>query len=496
LKQLEFLFEQSLYPEEIYSFKHALTRDVAYESQLQEQRSRLHAAVARALEVREAERLDEKSGLLAHHWEGAQESGEAARWHLRAAEWAGVADLQQSLAHLEKTRTLLGAEPPDDLAPLALQACSRELVYGLRLSFDMEQLEEIYAQGRALANRLGARDELALLMEAYGGATLFAGLAPEKAIAVLEEAIAIAEDSGAEEAWLAARYRHAWTHFFAVGFREGAELFGAIADDLDGRSLPPSSMLGFDFRSRIEWFCGLSEVMRGQIPSRVQEGRVVDRFADDARARGDYEAELSAYFYGGWCARLRGDLAGARARTRRALEMADESGALTYYSMLSLDLGLVEALDENWEEARVAFERAEEMSFLQPAARSGRGLAEYRLGRRERGLELSDESMEMLQDRGWHSYYDVHGYLSRIRLLLAEDPKRHRDEVEDLIQRTELLLEQKGMGAEAAQPYLARAELAEALGDVTAQRAALERARDAFLAVGATDHAARLPGLD
>ena len=83
--------------------------------------------------------------------------------------------------------------------------------------------------------------------------------------------------------------------------------------------------------------------------------------------------------------------------------------------------------------------------------------------------------------------------MSRIRLLLAEDPKRHRSEVEDLIQRMDLILERKGMAAEAAQPHLARAELAEALGDTTGQRAALEAARAAFLAVGASDHAARLP---
>jgi predicted ATPase len=77
LKDAEFVYEQALYPVVEYAFKHPLTQEVALRSQLKERRRSTHAAVARALEEVQAERLDETAALLAHHHEGAGEAGQA-----------------------------------------------------------------------------------------------------------------------------------------------------------------------------------------------------------------------------------------------------------------------------------------------------------------------------------------------------------------------------------------------------------------------------------
>ncbi len=68
LVQGEFLFEAALYPRAEYAFKHPLTHQVAYESQLAQGRARIHAAVAHAIEEVDADRLDERAALLAYHW--------------------------------------------------------------------------------------------------------------------------------------------------------------------------------------------------------------------------------------------------------------------------------------------------------------------------------------------------------------------------------------------------------------------------------------------
>ena len=47
----EFVFEKSLYPDVEYAFKHPLTHQTAYESQLSERRARTHGAVAAAMEA-------------------------------------------------------------------------------------------------------------------------------------------------------------------------------------------------------------------------------------------------------------------------------------------------------------------------------------------------------------------------------------------------------------------------------------------------------------
>jgi class 3 adenylate cyclase len=68
-----------------YAFKHPLTQEVAYGSQLQETRARQHEAVARALEVVHADRLGEHAALLAHHWAAADKRYQAMQWRRRAA---------------------------------------------------------------------------------------------------------------------------------------------------------------------------------------------------------------------------------------------------------------------------------------------------------------------------------------------------------------------------------------------------------------------------
>ena len=85
LQEAEFIHEVMPYPAPQYAFKHPLTREVAYQSQLGERRARLHAAVAAALENLRADRLGEYASLIAHHWDASGMRFEAQRWRRRAA---------------------------------------------------------------------------------------------------------------------------------------------------------------------------------------------------------------------------------------------------------------------------------------------------------------------------------------------------------------------------------------------------------------------------
>jgi class 3 adenylate cyclase len=67
LQAAEFLYETRLFPEREYTFKHALTHEVAYGSLLQERRRALHARIVEALEALAGERLAEQVERLAHH---------------------------------------------------------------------------------------------------------------------------------------------------------------------------------------------------------------------------------------------------------------------------------------------------------------------------------------------------------------------------------------------------------------------------------------------
>ena len=94
MQAAEFLYETSLFPERVYTFKHALTHEVAYGSLLQERRRLLHAGIVAALEQRHADRLAEQVEPLALHafrgavWDKAVTYGQQAG--ARAAEPRGV----------------------------------------------------------------------------------------------------------------------------------------------------------------------------------------------------------------------------------------------------------------------------------------------------------------------------------------------------------------------------------------------------------------------
>src|SRR5215475_13152101 len=88
LQAAEFLYETSLFPELEYTFKHALTHEVAYGSLLQERRRVLHARIVEALEGMAGDRLTEQVERLAHHALRGQVWAKALAYFQRAGEKA------------------------------------------------------------------------------------------------------------------------------------------------------------------------------------------------------------------------------------------------------------------------------------------------------------------------------------------------------------------------------------------------------------------------
>jgi class 3 adenylate cyclase/tetratricopeptide (TPR) repeat protein len=67
LQAAEFVYEAKLFPDLEYTFKHALTHEVAYGSLLQDRRRALHARIVEAIERVYGDRLAEHIDRLAHH---------------------------------------------------------------------------------------------------------------------------------------------------------------------------------------------------------------------------------------------------------------------------------------------------------------------------------------------------------------------------------------------------------------------------------------------
>jgi class 3 adenylate cyclase len=68
LKDSELLYERGIFPQSTCIFKHALTREVVYDSILTKKKKRLHEEVGHAIEEIYSERLEEFYEMLAYHY--------------------------------------------------------------------------------------------------------------------------------------------------------------------------------------------------------------------------------------------------------------------------------------------------------------------------------------------------------------------------------------------------------------------------------------------
>jgi len=112
LKDSELLYERGIYPQSNYIFKHALTREVVYDSILAKRKKRLHEEIGNAIEELYKDNLSEYYEVLAEHYfwgENYLKGAEYSRLAGRKAEKA--ASFNDAIAHAKKRVTSLERIP-------------------------------------------------------------------------------------------------------------------------------------------------------------------------------------------------------------------------------------------------------------------------------------------------------------------------------------------------------------------------------------------------
>jgi tetratricopeptide (TPR) repeat protein len=162
LQAAEFLYETSLFPERAYTFKHALTHEVAYGGLLRERQRLLHSRIVAAIEQRDADRLADQVERLAQHalrgevWDKALAYGRQAgdKALARSASQEAVLCFEQALvavAHLPASRER--HEQAIDVRFGLRNALTQRLEYGRVLMYLREA--EVLARALSDQRRLG-----------------------------------------------------------------------------------------------------------------------------------------------------------------------------------------------------------------------------------------------------------------------------------------------------------------------------------------------------
>lgn len=148
------VFQRGVAPTADYTFKHALVQDTAYGSLLRGPRQALHARIAAAMLVREAETTERAPEIIAYHLAEAGEPDRAASWWLEAGQRAARRSANvEAMAHL--CRGLSGLKqlpetPERCRSELELQLALGPAVFSLK-GFGAPQARAAYERARTLA---------------------------------------------------------------------------------------------------------------------------------------------------------------------------------------------------------------------------------------------------------------------------------------------------------------------------------------------------------
>jgi len=113
LEHAGLLFRRGEPPEAIYSFKHVLVRDAAYESLLKSRRQQLHGQIARTMEEKFPDIVVSQPEIIAHHFTEAGIAEPAIDYWLKAGNLALGRSANAAVSHLKQGLKLIpGIEDP------------------------------------------------------------------------------------------------------------------------------------------------------------------------------------------------------------------------------------------------------------------------------------------------------------------------------------------------------------------------------------------------
>jgi class 3 adenylate cyclase/tetratricopeptide (TPR) repeat protein len=408
-----FLFEAEIYPERLLAFRHPLTREVAYGTQLASQREATHAAAARAMiELEPPDRYDELSALIADHLRQGGEPLEAARWSARAAHWAGHSRPRDALRLWHDVMELTVALDAEDqeVASLAIHSRLLQLQYAWRVGMSREEESRLAAEAEEVATRQEDLHSLVLLKVATAVRPGLPHHGPSW-IEAVGETIELADRSGDRHLRAAVRGAGAYAYLCVADFDGFERILDEMLEIVGGdTSVGANIVLG----SPIAWgLMGKGMVRREKLE--FEEAEALFERALEA-ALEDEDAETASWIRSNQASLvIRRDPEAALAIARRNCELTDRLGDVFSRSLALSNLAWAQMIAEENEAALESIEESERI--YREAMDNGGEMEGWRgqlraralvlVGREDEALELAEQAARVARERGMLWSYPV-----------------------------------------------------------------------------------------
>ncbi len=331
LKDSELLYERGIYPETDYVFKHALTREVVYDSILTGKKKMLHDEIGNAIEDIYQENIDAYFGVLAEHFIGGENYEKAAKYAKLAAESAEKAGsindaipyAKKRLASLEKlSRT-------DDVQKEIIDARTALGLHLLRILHYREAKEAIDPIVD-LASKSAYKKRLPEILTIIGTYQMNIEEDPAKAFEHLEEAVNISEELKDNVSLSLSSWRLGFTRALNCEFEKAIYHFQRAlkimiaVNNPWGMSATNSylSIWGYWFLGRVDLACQTS-----------------DEAVRIAEESGDIYSKSMAYTSRGLCCYLKGFLDEATEHLLKAINICEKIDYAIFNAIARFFLG-------------------------------------------------------------------------------------------------------------------------------------------------------------
>ena len=355
LQAAEFLYETSLFPDAEYTFKHALTHEVAYGSLLQDRRRALHARAIAAIEGLYPERLAEHVERLAHHalrgeaWDKAvaylrQAGGKAMERSAYREAAAGFEQALDALRHVPESR-----ERTEHAIDLHLDAGSTLVTTG-----EWAKSTDHVREAEVLAEALGDEHRRGRTLSELATRAWMAGDS-DRAIELNQRVLAIAIGHNDLSLQTSANARLGQVWQTRGDYRQAAEHLNQVAEALQGDRLyermSTATLASVFIRDRLAW-CLVELGQFAEAMARAEEAGRIAREVDHSRSL------VYAHRSLGLVPLRRGDLVQAIPPLERAVELSRAILTRVHFDVAAAYLGYAYALSGRLPEGVALLEAA------------------------------------------------------------------------------------------------------------------------------------------
>jgi class 3 adenylate cyclase/predicted ATPase len=440
LQAAEFIYEQPAFPEPAYTFKHALTQEVAYHSVVVDQRKVLHERTARAIEELYQGGLDAHYSELAHHY-GRTDNTDKAVEYLRLAGQQAVERsaygeaIRQLTTGLELLKTL-PETPERNQQELLLQIALGQTLMVTK-SYVAPEVENAYVRARELCQQVGEVPQLfPVLQGLWACHHMRAEL--HRATELAEQLLSLAQ-SQQDQAFLPAAHLALGVVLYWRGdFPQARDhLEQAIARYDPKRHQAYISVFGFDtgvagfsYASWVLWYLGYPD----QALRQSQEALSLAQELSHPVSLG-----LALAFTGG-LHHVRGEPQATRERAEAVMTLATEHGFPDLLALGTLMRGWAVAeqgqLEEGITQMRPVLDawRATGVALGVPWYLAGLAETYGKAGQPEEGLVMIAEALGVVNETGQRlNESDLHRVRGGLLLTVSED---NHIEAESCFRRT------------------------------------------------------------